>query len=258
MVTGNATSQPVGHYDFCQTHRSECGANRNSGPVAMMEIDVEHGDPLRAVIEQPLGRHTGIVDETIATEEIHAGMVAGRAAEREGEAVAGVQPIRARHRTAHRGNGCLVGSFGDGRIGSIGIMADRADDVFRYALAAAADWEGIGDRLALVSSRHPAIPHRRQELQIGGIVHLARSFQAMRLRRNNICKTCILHRGKDPFYPERRLEGRHKLAIMQFCLRITQLVVFGIDDAHECPPQISLSKSSLTQARPKKKAPNTA
>lgn len=35
MVTGNATSQPVGHYDFCQTHRSECGANRNSGPVAM-------------------------------------------------------------------------------------------------------------------------------------------------------------------------------------------------------------------------------
>ena len=35
MVTGNATSQPVGHYDFCQTHRSECGANRNTGPVAM-------------------------------------------------------------------------------------------------------------------------------------------------------------------------------------------------------------------------------
>jgi predicted transglutaminase-like cysteine proteinase len=35
MVTGNATSQPIGHYDFCQIHRSECGANRNSGPVAM-------------------------------------------------------------------------------------------------------------------------------------------------------------------------------------------------------------------------------
>jgi len=35
MVTGNATSQPVGHYDFCQTHRSECGADRNTGPVAM-------------------------------------------------------------------------------------------------------------------------------------------------------------------------------------------------------------------------------
>ncbi|EJC82130.1 putative periplasmic protein [Rhizobium leguminosarum bv. trifolii WSM2297] len=35
MVTGNATSQPIGHYDFCQIHRSECGANRNSGPVEM-------------------------------------------------------------------------------------------------------------------------------------------------------------------------------------------------------------------------------
>ncbi|MGO7360534.1 transglutaminase-like cysteine peptidase, partial [Rhizobium ruizarguesonis] len=35
MVTGNATSQPIGHSDFCQIHRSECGANRNAGPVAM-------------------------------------------------------------------------------------------------------------------------------------------------------------------------------------------------------------------------------
>ncbi|MBB3388686.1 putative transglutaminase-like cysteine proteinase [Rhizobium sp. BK275] len=35
MVTGSATSQPIGHYDFCQTHRAECGANRNSGPLAM-------------------------------------------------------------------------------------------------------------------------------------------------------------------------------------------------------------------------------
>ncbi len=35
MVTGNATSQPIGHYDFCQIHRNECGANRNAGPVAM-------------------------------------------------------------------------------------------------------------------------------------------------------------------------------------------------------------------------------
>nr|WP_210282794.1 transglutaminase-like cysteine peptidase [Rhizobium sp. BK049] len=35
MVTGNATSQPIGHYDFCQTHSSECGANRNAGPVEM-------------------------------------------------------------------------------------------------------------------------------------------------------------------------------------------------------------------------------
>ncbi|WP_454853404.1 transglutaminase-like cysteine peptidase [Rhizobium binxianense] len=37
MITGNATSQPIGHYDFCQLHRSECGANRNAGPVEMTD-----------------------------------------------------------------------------------------------------------------------------------------------------------------------------------------------------------------------------
>ncbi|KQV84524.1 transglutaminase-like cysteine peptidase [Rhizobium sp. Root1220] len=35
MVTGAATSQPIGHYDFCQTHREECGANRNASAVEM-------------------------------------------------------------------------------------------------------------------------------------------------------------------------------------------------------------------------------
>lgn len=35
MVIGDVTSQPIGHYDFCQTHRNECGPNRNVGPAAM-------------------------------------------------------------------------------------------------------------------------------------------------------------------------------------------------------------------------------
>jgi predicted transglutaminase-like cysteine proteinase len=35
MVTGGATSQPIGHYDFCQLHRIECGADRNAGPAEM-------------------------------------------------------------------------------------------------------------------------------------------------------------------------------------------------------------------------------
>ena len=35
MVIGDVTSQPIGHYDFCQTHRNECGPNRNVGPAAL-------------------------------------------------------------------------------------------------------------------------------------------------------------------------------------------------------------------------------
>jgi predicted transglutaminase-like cysteine proteinase len=37
MVTGASTSQPIGHYEFCQTHRSECGANRNAAVAEMSE-----------------------------------------------------------------------------------------------------------------------------------------------------------------------------------------------------------------------------
>jgi len=37
MVTGAATSQPIGHYDFCQSHRNECGPNRNVSPAEMSE-----------------------------------------------------------------------------------------------------------------------------------------------------------------------------------------------------------------------------
>jgi predicted transglutaminase-like cysteine proteinase len=35
MVVGATTSQPIGHYEFCQSHREECGANRN---VAAMDM----------------------------------------------------------------------------------------------------------------------------------------------------------------------------------------------------------------------------
>ncbi len=37
MVVGNATSQPIGHYDFCQIHKDECGPNRNSAPIEMTD-----------------------------------------------------------------------------------------------------------------------------------------------------------------------------------------------------------------------------
>ncbi|NLS18429.1 transglutaminase-like cysteine peptidase [Rhizobium sp. P40RR-XXII] len=35
MTVGNVTSQPIGHYDFCQRHTDECGPTRNAGPADM-------------------------------------------------------------------------------------------------------------------------------------------------------------------------------------------------------------------------------
>jgi predicted transglutaminase-like cysteine proteinase len=35
MVVGEVTSQPIGHYEFCQRYRNECGATRDLMPVNM-------------------------------------------------------------------------------------------------------------------------------------------------------------------------------------------------------------------------------
>ncbi|MFS8114489.1 transglutaminase-like cysteine peptidase [Rhizobium jaguaris] len=35
MTIGGVTSQPIGHYEFCERHADECGPTRNAGPVDM-------------------------------------------------------------------------------------------------------------------------------------------------------------------------------------------------------------------------------
>lgn len=39
MKTGGVTSQPIGHYEFCQTHKSECRAgSQNRAPAKVTEF----------------------------------------------------------------------------------------------------------------------------------------------------------------------------------------------------------------------------
>ena len=35
MLVGGSTTQPIGHYEFCQSHRSECGRMARANPMAM-------------------------------------------------------------------------------------------------------------------------------------------------------------------------------------------------------------------------------
>ena len=38
MKTGGVTSQPIGHYEFCQTHKSECRAGVRNAPAKVTEF----------------------------------------------------------------------------------------------------------------------------------------------------------------------------------------------------------------------------
>ena len=52
--------------------------------VAVMVVDVEDGDPARALVAEPLRGDCGVVDVAIAAHEAGAGVMARRPAEREG------------------------------------------------------------------------------------------------------------------------------------------------------------------------------
>lgn len=39
MAVGSVTSQPIGHYDFCQRYRQECGPNVDLMPVKMSDAN---------------------------------------------------------------------------------------------------------------------------------------------------------------------------------------------------------------------------
>ena len=38
MKTGGVTSQPIGHYEFCQTHKSECRAGVRTAPAKVTDF----------------------------------------------------------------------------------------------------------------------------------------------------------------------------------------------------------------------------
>ena len=52
--------------------------------VAVMVVDIEDGDARRALVAEPLGDDRGVVDVAVAAHEGRAGVMARRAAEREG------------------------------------------------------------------------------------------------------------------------------------------------------------------------------
>jgi predicted transglutaminase-like cysteine proteinase len=59
MLVGGATTQPVGHYEFCQSHRSECGRMARANPVT---LDALAWAQLNAVNRQVNSAVRGLTD----------------------------------------------------------------------------------------------------------------------------------------------------------------------------------------------------
>ncbi|MGX1258799.1 hypothetical protein AB7M37_003295 [Sinorhizobium fredii] len=159
-------------------------------------------------------------------------MMAGRTAEREGGGIAGSDVIGCRDRAIHRGAGRGKGAIGDRRFGREGIVAERAVDILRRMLTHAPHRKAGRDRLAAIAVGHPARPGGLEKFEIVRRMQLQRRLHAVAFRREHVREARFLDGGEDPFGPERRLEGRHELAAVELGLGVSELVIFGIENAH--------------------------
>ena len=91
-----------------------------------MEVDIEDGNALRALITQVLCRDGGIIQETVATIHIERGVVPGRATEGKYTALSLQQRFCPSERHVLRRQCCQPSTLGDRCFRRQGIVADLA------------------------------------------------------------------------------------------------------------------------------------
>lgn len=67
MITGSVTSQPIGHYEFCQRHAEECAVRSKAGPAPKL---TDHGWKVLAEINAKVNAEvTAMTDQEIYGKE---------------------------------------------------------------------------------------------------------------------------------------------------------------------------------------------
>src|SRR5690606_23619276 len=94
------------------------------------------------------------------------------------------------------------------------------------------------------------VPAGAQEFEIVGAVYLERGVEPMFLGRHDIGKSRALHGLKDPLGTERPLEWLDQDAAVQLGLGVAQLVLFGINDPHDCRRSLVVSYRQVTSSPP--------
>ncbi len=140
--------------------------------VAVVIVDVQDRHALRALVDEGLGGDGGVVDVAVAAHEAGAGMVARRAAEREGSTFARLDETGPRQRHVMRRLDRIPGAGHHAAAAIEGIVAELAVDEVRADITPQAPRRpGEGQRRAGPSRRRPQIPDGRQEIEIILPVH---------------------------------------------------------------------------------------
>ena len=161
-------------------------------------------------------------------------MMAGRPAERERRALAGLhQPGAGERDVDGRGDGA-PGAGHDRRARIDGVVAELAVDRFGHGrvLAEAAGVPVQRQRVVGAVGLDPFVPGRAQELDEALVVDAFDGLEAEFLRRLDRAQLLRLHAVDDDLRPPRHLERRHELAVDQLELAVLVAMLVGVDGLH--------------------------
>jgi hypothetical protein len=215
----------------------------------MVVVDVENGHLLAAIVAQPLGGDGGVVEEAVAAVEVAAGMVAGRAAEREGRTLAAPDQLGCRERHVGRRRYRPPGAGGDWRARIDGVVAELAVDRLRQRriLAEAAGVPGERQRVIGAVRLHPFVPGRLQELDEALVVDAQHRIKPEGLRQRDRPETRGLDAVDDDLRPPRHLERRHELAVDELELAVLVAMLVGVDGLHASSRSPSSAVTALSR-----------
>ena len=207
----------------------------------MVEVDVDHRDPLGPVASESLRRDRCVVQIAVATEVVLARMVTGRPTQRERSGR--VRAVRCGTHQALR-RACDRGRFergfprtrSDRGLGCKGEVAEPAVDVLGLAMLHATSRETRWDHVAGLASPAPDVPCLGQERDECWVVDLVQRVDADGLGADGLAKAGFVERGDDVIPPLRTLEWRHQLAAIQLASGL-MAAVNGAGDVghHRCP-----------------------
>ena len=161
--------------------------------VAVVVVDVEHGDALHARVAQRLRGNGGVVEEAVAPEEIRAGMVARRAREGEGRALSLQHARGSGHRTVRARSRGPPGARRQRRARVVREQAHPCRKACRQHIGAKGPdrpvgRQGIAPGIGRVH-RHPLAPCLREKVDIARRVYASDGRIVERVRCFDLGRT---------------------------------------------------------------------
>ncbi|MCY1362044.1 hypothetical protein D9M69_487430 [compost metagenome] len=220
--------------------------------VAVVVVDIEHGHALDARIAQRLRGDGGVVDEAVAAEEVGARVVAGRAREREGAALAAEDALRRRPRT---GRAVARGGPAAAHQRRAGVERKEAQArgkaLGQHIGAHAARGPVRGQRVARGVGgveRHPLVPGMGDEVEVTRCVHLRQQRVVERVGRLQRAEAAALEFVPHMVDAGGHLEAGHQLAPEHFDLALVQGVLVVVDGEHEAAKGVATGPAIMPHA----------